>query len=187
MKKTISFITFLLFAIFLGAAELLELESKPIDGKKFIMKGGLEGEFAFVTIVSPLSLTFTSNLFDIKASDITRDGNEYIITVPTKMKFRLEVAATVNHAKLRIDVKAREFKNNITYAVTEKAQKLIDGKGALIIETEPSGATVTIDGNPDFSKLTPVNFENRTAMPYKFQFEMEAYNSKDTILNVNAG
>ncbi len=69
--------------------------------------------------------------------------------------------------------------------VTAKTGTVMDiGKGNLIVDTDPSGAEVRIDGFPDLVKITPCRFENYRSGVYTFKFSKERYFPVDTVIGI---
>lgn len=56
---------------------------------------------------------------------------------------------------------------------TNSTKKISDEKGNFILDSKPTGATITIDGFPTFSEKTPFTFKNWIAQPYKIKMELE--------------
>ncbi|MFC1552509.1 DUF5683 domain-containing protein [Candidatus Latescibacterota bacterium] len=56
--------------------------------------------------------------------------------------------------------------------------------GDLILETNPSGADITIEGMPDFFEQTPYEFTQYVARSYLFHLSMRSYAPVDTLLTV---
>ena len=56
--------------------------------------------------------------------------------------------------------------------------------GDLVLETNPSGADLTIEGMPDFLAKTPYEFNKYVARSYLFHLSMQGYTAVDTLLTV---
>ena len=56
--------------------------------------------------------------------------------------------------------------------------------GDLVLETNPSGADLTIEGMPDFLAKTPYEFNKYVARSYLFHLSMQGYAAVDTLLTV---
>jgi hypothetical protein len=60
------------------------------------------------------------------------------------------------------------------------------GKGNLVIDTDPAGVEVRIDGFPDLVKTAPCRFDNYRSGTYTFNFSKERYFPLDTIISIDS-
>lgn len=78
-----------------------------------------------------------------------------------------------------------ESKKVYRLVLTQKnKQNIKEGKGTIVLNSEPSEASVSIDGFPDVTKKTPCTFEDYRTGQYLFKITKKHYASKDTLLTI---
>jgi len=163
--------------------EAVQLENEITSARDF------NGSFAFcVKVITPLSgVTFQSNNGVVKIESLPGvylvylSRNERVLEVYQERHTPLRVVLS----EVGINAKSQTtWELGITGSWE---QGLITEKGSVMLISDPLGATMSIDGLPDFKQTTPHKLEKYLAQSYRVRFEMPWYDDVDTVLVVQEG
>lgn len=168
-----------------GQNKELEYQKKPSG--RIIQT--IDEKSALIIIYSELDLTFpTYERFTNKLEEIKNTSPyQYKLLVDAEYKtIQLRVSAN-GFIPLTIEVNDLAPKKTIVYSIFEKKPMLNLSKGEFYLTTEPDGATIMIQGQPEFKGATPYHFADRTAMAYRIKLTKPDYYDVDTIMNIEKG
>ncbi|MGM0567546.1 MAG: PEGA domain-containing protein, partial [Bacteroidota bacterium] len=74
--------------------------------------------------------------------------------------------------------------NVYTLVLKREGLNYESGKGSLLIDTEPQGAAVTLEGYPDVKKTTPAAFNNYKTGIYRFHIRLDRHHHVDTVMAI---
>ncbi len=137
-----------------------------------------------IVLTSLKNLFFVSNMEGIKAVDYRPLESKYVIFLkPVRQKVELKAEGFIQADLWGPGTpKARE-----TYYYTVEARHGTLGKGDLLLQSDPPGAEVRLEGFPDFRALTPFNFEQYGATTYNIVLSKERYETQKIVLNIESG
>ncbi len=122
-------------------------------------------ECAVISVESAIrNLHFKSNMEGIVDQEYRRAENRYVIYLrPIRQKISVQHPDyRETEVKMLTGLKA---KDTIAFIISEEMGTGL--KGTLIIESEPPGAEITIDGIPSINQRTPVTLPDLRALQYR--------------------
>jgi hypothetical protein len=127
-------------------------------------------------------LSFSSTMEILNQDHRTEQGVYYLVVNP-KTKQRIKIRKN-NFKEVNIKVPSLSVKELIEFTVAEKVNKMTDGKGSFSLKSIPANASISIDGFPDFKKVTPYKFENYSARGYKVLVLKDRYKPVEIVINI---
>jgi hypothetical protein len=197
MKKNIHL--FLLFVLvgfgFSSYANKFLVESfknDPSDlaAQRFERKDDSDMPCAIIKVMTDIEgLSFESNIA-IVGSVVIKPGEYWVYVSPGEKRLRI-----LKKGFEPLDINCSDFNIRIesssVYVLKVRSEipeaPLVDlapKKGTVNLTSIPSGARIIIEGEPEFSKLTPYLFEQRSPGPLKVTLKKDNYEPKDTVVQV---
>lgn len=158
-------------------AQVKHFEIKPIPAPtKFSINIDHPDCGQIVVYSSLRGLIFESNMAGIKETTYSALESKYVVFLkPVRQKVVVKAIGFIE-AELWGPGTPRA-KDVVEYYSIEEHKSTI-GKGTLIIESEPQGAEIHIEGIPLSSRITPDRFEDLMAMQYRIT--LKAYRYQDS-------
>ncbi len=160
----ILFILVLLISAEQAFAQLKNFEVREIRASEYVIYTK-HPDCAVLSVESSIkNLVFKSNMDGIVEQEYRGEENRYVIYL---RPFRQKI--TVQHRDFReAEVKmltGLKAKDMLAFIIEEELST--DAKGTFIIESDPAGAEITIDGIPGLNKKTPATLADMRAMQYR--------------------
>jgi hypothetical protein len=134
-------------------------------------------EAAIIIYSSITNLYFESNMDGIVDDKSKPDEGKYTLLIRPIKQILTVKAKSYREGKFRIpNMEPREV---LYYSIESK-----HGKGDFVLKTNPPGATLHIDGLPDFEGKTPFTFINYIAQTYKIKIRKEGFEPLDTAITI---
>lgn len=135
---------------------------------------------ALIIHSSILDLSFESNMDGIVSDKSSPSEGKYILIVKTLKQIITIKSKGYKEAKLRVPV--MEPKTVAYYKIETR-----ENPGSIILKTVPDGATIKINEMPETTFVSPAVINDLDPMPYTLRISKINYESRDTIVNVDAG
>ncbi|MBU4444452.1 PEGA domain-containing protein [bacterium] len=179
-KLFISYI-FIFILITNSLAQLKEFEVKREPPPESIpIFTNNPNEAAIIIYSSITNLYFESNMDGIVDDKSKPDEGKYTLLIRPIKQILTVKAKDYREGKFRIpNMEPREV---LYYSIESK-----HGKGDFVLKTNPPGATLHIDGLPDFEGKTPFTFVDYIAQPYKIKIIKEGFEPLDTAITIEKG
>ena len=103
-------------------------------------------------------VSFKANLTIEAQIPKPKEGFIYLV-VPAETSQRIKVnSPDFTQGEFRVD--AMPEKNTRCIVIEPKSRSAIKGKGSLTLNTVPAGVSISVDGIPTFSEISPFTFDN---------------------------
>lgn len=130
------------------------------------------------------NLSFESNMDGIEGDRSKPEEGKYLVYLkPTRQIITVKAMGyRESYIQIPAGLKAKE---SIYYLIEPKATSLKTEKGSFVLESNPAGADIRIDGIPTFAAKTPYTFENFAAMTYKISLSFPRYATLETTITID--
>lgn len=188
MKRMILFFALLLICgtsnILWAQTRLKRFEIKEVD-TPFGSLQVSHPDCAIITVHSAIQgLTFESNMARIKTQEYRHRESRYIIYIyPDKQRISIKCPGFVQaEFPMFSNLSARQ---QFSFEINEAFDT--QGKGDLMLITNPPGARISIDQYPVFSEVSPYEFKQFGAQSYGIRLEKERYEPINANIIIEAG
>ena len=131
---------------------------------------------AIIVTSSLTNLKFDSNIEVIADRSVPEAGEYRILVNP----FRQTITVSAKgYIQLRFTISLSEPREVVYYELQPKepvnTSLTAAGQGDFVLNSNPPGATISIEGFPDFNGITPYTFRGYAAQQYDVELSMENY------------
>ena len=195
-KSVVFFIFFILVSLNFNSnankfiVESFKLDPGDLAAQRFERMDDSDHPCAIIKVMTDIEgLSFESNIA-IVGSVVIKPGEYWVFVSPGEKRLRI-----LKKGFIPLEINCSEFNVRIesssVYVIKIKSETpeapLIDitqQKGTFNLSSIPSGANISIEGEPEFKKVTPYLFEQRSARPFKITLKKDNFESKDTIVQI---
>ena len=185
MKKTtiIAFLFSILFSTLLSAQTLQEFDLQEISEQQIPLFVDHPNESAYIFYTAINGLTVVSSTGGVVSSQ--QESTKLTIFLrPERQVLTIKAPGFIEK---KIPVESVSAKQAKFFRLNPKEEKYISEKGSFLVDTNPIGCMLKIDGIPSFKQFTPFELKDYEAKKYKINLTKPDYYSLDTLIEIRPG
>lgn len=191
MKNVLSTFFLLVLPLFhaneiLYSQSLGQLQITPVEAPQKSIPVFIDYPDASAVIVlsSIPNLQVRSNRSIVSNKSKPEEGRYIWLINPEKQELTI---SGIGYQSQKVTVEPAQSRQVLYYRVEPLEVVPVEGRGNLILTTEPAGATITIDGYPEFKQITPYSFVSYSVQAYQIRIEKDKYETVDLVIPLQEG
>lgn len=187
--RILGILTYLLLIPTVLYGQLKELELTKIENpdRAIPVFVDLPNAAAIIVTSSITNLSFDSNV-EVVADRSNPESGEYRILVnPFRQTITVNAPGFI---QLRFNITVSESREVVYYEIQPKkpanSSLTAAGRGDFVLNTNPQGASISIEGLPDFNGTTPYTFQGYAAQQYDIELSLPNYETANYTMKIES-